>query len=37
MIVQLSLNVALCFVLSQVKYDCSVVLECSIVLCISTG
>ena len=37
MIVHLFLNVALCFLLSQVKYDCSLVLECGIMLCISTG
>ena len=37
MIVHLFLNVVLCFVLAQVKYDCSLVLECSIVLFIITG
>ena len=37
MIVHLFLNVVLCFVLAQVKYDCSLVLECSIMLCFSTG
>jgi len=31
------LNVALCSVLALVKYDYSLVLECNIVLCISTG
>jgi hypothetical protein len=30
-------SVSLCFVLTQVKYSCSVVLECSIVLRIITG